>query len=255
KTLIVHSGSEAKGLGRLDLEIKDNKVTNYKYEYIPIDGEPRKDLAKKELEDPRFKKLLKQYMAKLNPYLDKKIGSSKSFLSRNKSREQEIPLGDLLAESILETGKCDVSIIPAGNLRGELPEGVLRVRDAYKVYPATKSIVVSLVKPEELIEILKQGYFNQIRKDKPRFVQIAGMKIKIKDKKIYIKEIQGKEPDPDKKYSLCTDDLVASGGNGMTFMEQVSDKTETDSNVRDAFVDKIKREKVLDYKTDGRIEL
>jgi 5'-nucleotidase/UDP-sugar diphosphatase len=248
--LIVHSGFEAKGVGRLDLELNGNKITNYKYEYIPIDEE-----AKNGAEDPRFKALLKQYMAKVSPYLDKKIASSRIALSKSKVREKETAIGDLIADSMLEKGKCDIAIMNAGNIRSELPEGILRVRDAYKVYPATKTIVVSQVKLGELMEILKQGYFNQIRKDKPRFLQIAGIRIKIKNKKIDIKQIQGKDPDPNKKYSLCTDDLVASGGNGVTFMEKISDKTDTGYNIRDAVVDKIKKEADLNYKTDGRIQL
>jgi len=251
-TLIIHSYAEAKGLSRLDLEVDSKGIEHYTYTYLTLD---KKDSGVAAKEDPKMKELLAGYKEKTNTYFSKEIGNNISTLFLDGSHEKEIAIGDLVADVVMTKGKCDVAVAGPGGIRSSLDKGTIHIRDLYKVYPFGNKILRVSITSDKLMEILKQGYFNSTRKDKKSFLQIAGMKISVANGDVVLKEIKGKAPVEKKKYTLCVDDFLGNGGDGMSVLKDVPDKTNTDLGVRDSLIDYVKHKKTIDYRTDGRISI
>jgi len=250
ETLIVHSGSYAKGVSRLDLEIDRDGIDDYDYFYLRTD-KIDDELAKKE--SPEIKKVLAAALKMTSKYFDKEIGSNASNLSTKGIYEKEVALGDLLTDAVLAKGKCDVAIAAPGGIRAGINDGKIRIRDIFKTYPFNNKIVKIPVTKDKLVEILKEGYFNQVRKDKRPFLQVAGIKLLVADGEVTLKEINGRVPVEGKKYTLCADDFLTGGGDGMSLLKDIPHKFNTNINVRDSLIEYVRHKKIIDYKIDGRI--
>jgi 5'-nucleotidase/UDP-sugar diphosphatase len=249
-TLIVHSGSYAKGLSRVDLEIDSEGIDDYDYSYLRTD-KIDDELAKKEL--PEIKETLAAALKMTSKYFDKKVGTNSSNLFPTGMYEKEVALGNLVTDAVMTSGKCDAAIAGPGGIRSGINKGDILIRDLYKTYPFDNKIVRVPVTADKLVEILKEGFFNQARKDKKPFLQVAGIKILVRDGEVVLKEIKGRAPIEGKKYTLCSDDFLTGGGDGMNLLKDVPNKVNTNINVRDGLIAYVKNKKNLDYKTEERI--
>lgn len=249
-TLIVHSGSYAKGLSRVDMEIDSDGIDDYDYSYLRTD-KIDDELAKTEL--PEIKETLAAALKMTSKYFDKKVGTNSSNLPPTGMYEKEVALGDFVTDAVMTKGKCDVAIAGPGGIRSGISEGPILIRDLYKTYPFDNKIVRVPVTMDKLVAILKEGYFNQARKDKKPFLQVAGMKIVVSDGEVTLKEIKGRAPIEGKRYTLCADDFLTGGGDGMSLLKDAPNKVSTNINVRDGLIAYVKSKKKIDYKTDGRL--
>ena len=199
--LIVQAGSNSGWLGRLDLEIKKGKITDYEYELISTKGKR---------EDPEVKKIVNEYMEKSGKDLNVVIGVNKSFLDNQGSNKKETALGDLVADAMRAKGSCDVAIQGSGGIRSSLKEGEIKVRDVFTIHPFRNTIVKTKLTGAELDSILDEGI------SKGSFVQISGMNIHIKNNNVDVETVDGKSFNPLGYYTLCSDNFLADGGVGFS---------------------------------------
>jgi 2',3'-cyclic-nucleotide 2'-phosphodiesterase (5'-nucleotidase family) len=121
----------------------------------------------------------------------------------------------------------DLALINAGNVRGYFEEGPLDSRQVFEVVPLKNDVVVLKLTEKEIVDSLKNGAKSFINPGfKPSVVIPSGLKYTVSRqgeiKSAAFIDKQGKEipidinnPDPNKVYTVATDDFFASGGDNL----------------------------------------
>ena len=261
KTLILQSEPYTKGIGRLDLKVLDGEIIDYRYKYIPINHKI-KEMQKGKATYVNIDKEIpedKELIAKLQPFADKVqeimqevIGQNNKFLPQEGSRNKEIALGNLITDAMLLKGKCDVAIQGGSGIRNDLPKGSVTIRNVFSIHPFGNVIVKSKLSGSDLVKVLQEGFsFNIARKSK--FLQISGAKIKLTLNEVIIHEVANKPFDEKAIYTLCSDNFLSNGGEGMDYLKNLASKTDTGFLVHDGLIEFIKAKKIIEYDTHDRI--
>lgn len=240
-TLILQAGCYGEKIGRLDLEIADNnKIVNYKYKIIDINSKDK---------SPKIAALIDKYTGKYAHHLNKVLGKNRSLLDFAKIRKEETAIGNLIADIVKVKG-CDIGMYQSGGVRASLKTGNLTVRDILTTLPFNSVIVKIRLHGSDLKSILDESVA------KKSFLLISGMNIRIKEDNVVINDIQGQKIDANKQYTLCTSDYLVEGGDGFkTLFAFKGYKENTRIFVHDSLMDYVKKNKIIEYKVDGRILL
>ncbi len=137
------------------------------------------------------------------------------------------PHANIIMDAMREEMGTDLALMNAGNIRGYFEEGPLNSRQVFEVTPLKSRIVVLKLNEKEIVDGLKNGAKSLINPGyKPSVVIQSGLKYTV-DRKGQVKSVayidkNGKEtpidvnnPNPNKIYTVATDDFFASGGDNL----------------------------------------
>lgn len=206
---VVEPGAFGSFLGRLDVKVKDGKITGETYELIEVN--PNKYPA-----DPAIKAIIKQ---KEKPYLESintVLGYSTLPLYRNFVIENTM---DTLVIQALKW-KTGVDIALSNGFRFCPPriqnkDGLVPITQGYlfDMLPVNSPVRIGKIKGEEIKPWLERELENVFAKDASRrfggwIVKFQGMTIEFKafepiGEKVVDVKIGGKEIDPEKLYTIC----------------------------------------------------
>lgn len=169
--------------------------------------------------------LVKVYTDRLSKELDITVGKTTTALDSRRAtvRGQEAAIGNLIADATRNAVGAELAITNGGGIRANkeyAPGTVLTRRDILSELPFGNTTVKLEVTGAQVKEALENG-FSQFEAGAGRFPQISGMRIKYDTTKpagSRVTEIlvDGKPIDPQRKYTLATNDYMASGGDGYT---------------------------------------
>jgi len=211
KTVVVQDYEHGKTLGVLDLTINDAKVIGTSGYLIDIkpDSMPKdKTIADK----------VSLYQARVDDVMQDIVGETKTNLDGVNVRKAETNLGNFIADVIKEAAGADGAIINGGTIRKGASKGILKVSDIYSIVPFDNYIVAIRLKGTQIRDTLEHGV-SAIADDAGRFPQISGIGFTFQPSKktgsrvgdIFI----GSAPlDPEKEYTIATNDFLAAGGDG-----------------------------------------
>jgi 2',3'-cyclic-nucleotide 2'-phosphodiesterase (5'-nucleotidase family) len=259
KTLILKTGSEAVNLGRIDLRFsagKDGRRIETKWELIAVTAEiPEK---------PEVAALVKSYETRMASQLSAMAGTTSVPLdTRNETvRQQESPVGNLIADAMREAMQADVALVNGGGIRGNAvtPAGPLTRGDVLKILPFANKIVKLEVTGDMLRAALESG-LSQHEKIAGRFPQVSGIRYVFDPKKpagsrLVSVTVGGKPLDPAARYSVATFEFLMGGGDGYTMLQQAKVLVNPMSGPMDSDVilDRLKAGPIAPS-TDGRIQI
>jgi 5'-nucleotidase/UDP-sugar diphosphatase len=268
ETLIVQAWEHGKALGVLDLTIREGKVVGY-------DGrleEVRPQLGKG---DQGILALVEKYERKVDTVLNARVGEAAIDMDGENVRRRETNLGNFITDIMRHASNADAALINGGTIRTSMKQGEVRIKDVYSVLPFDNYIVAITLTGKQIAEALEHGV-SGVEQGEGRFPQVAGLTFTYspsapKGKRIREILIAGKPLDPDREYSVATNDFLAVGGDGYrSFAEAVkSSKTfsvvggmlqgekvvYSDSGrwLRDVVVEYIKGKGTIAPKREGRI--
>ncbi|MHA1598398.1 MAG: thiosulfohydrolase SoxB [Alphaproteobacteria bacterium] len=113
-TLLIATGSHGKFLGRLDLEVKNKKITNYSYKLMPI-------FADVITPDPEIAAVVEKIRSPHAEKLNTVLGKTESLLYRRGNMNGTFD--DLICQAMLEERDAEIALSPGFRWGRTLPPG------------------------------------------------------------------------------------------------------------------------------------
>ncbi|NBB23162.1 bifunctional metallophosphatase/5'-nucleotidase [Runella sp. CRIBMP] len=208
-TKIVEPGAFGSFIGKLDLRVKDGKITGDSYELIEVD--PKKYPAKKEVQE-LIEQIEKPYRAEIN----RVIGYSTLPLYRNFVVENTIDT--LIVDALKWKVNSDIALSNGFRFCPPLTagkDGKVAITEGYlfDMLPIDSNVKTAKATGQQLIEWLEKELQNVFAQDASKrfggwLIRFKGMKIEFKAKERVGQRVQkvtiGGEPlNLDKTYTLC----------------------------------------------------
>ena len=239
QTIISQAGAYARYVGKLDLDVVDGKITNYKGELIELTSAIK--------EDQEIAAIIAEYKAKLDASLSKVIGKTEVFLEgtrRSVRSGKETNLGRLIAYNMGMNSRSDVAILNGGGIRGSIKEGDITLNDVYTVLPFPDTVVKMNLSGEDIIAVLQRGA--ELEPGSGGKLQTFGLTYTLDGDKVTIEKISGQPFDPGKTHSVATNDFLAAGGDGYkVFKEKGKNLYNSGPLISDLFINYISEKKVI----------
>jgi 2',3'-cyclic-nucleotide 2'-phosphodiesterase (5'-nucleotidase family) len=212
-TLIVQAGEHAEDLGVLDLDVEEGRIVASKGWLVDI--APGNWAA-----DARVLALVEKYRDQADEVLQGRAGETGVALDGEHVRRRETNLGDLVADIVRETAAADAAIVNGGGIRAGIPAGVIRVKDVYNALPFDNYIVSVRLTGSAIRQTLEHGV-SGIETGSGAFPQVSGLVFSFDPQappgsRVREVSIGGHPLDPDREYSVATNDFLAAGGDGYT---------------------------------------
>ena len=268
KTIIVQAWEHARALGVLDLKLENKKIVGFTDRLVDIKpGQMKKDSAVSAIVD--------KYTEKVDKLVHEVVGETKVELDGENTRGRETNLGDLVADVVRQKSGAMIAVLNGGSIRAGIKKGRIKLEDIYTALPFDNYIVAFSITGNQIRDILEHA-LSSIDRGGGSFPQVSGVTFTFSHTPggpVNVKDILvgGAPLEPDKLYTVATNDFIAAGGDGYTFFKDVlrsSREYSTEGGsvkgegvvysdpgtwVRDAVVDYIKARKVISPKVEGRI--
>jgi 5'-nucleotidase len=220
-TPIFKWGSDARDLGRIDLNIKlpTGELESIDWAAIPVTS----NVA----EEPQSAALIADYEKKVSADVDKPIGTTSVALDARgeMNRSRETNLGSYIADAYRKAMNADAALFNGGSIRAGriFSPGELTKRDVMAILPYENPIVKIEVTGATLRAALEHGVSRSAEEKEPgRFPQVSGIRFAFDARRpagsrIVNVEVGGQPLDDKKTYTLATNTfLVEKGGDGYT---------------------------------------
>ncbi len=239
QTIISQAGAYTRYVGKLDLDVMDGKITNYRGELI--------ELRSTITEDREIASIIGQYEAKMDVRLKQVIGKTEVFLVGTRSgvrSDNETNLGRLIAYNMAEGSGSDIAILNGGAIRGSIKEGEITSNDVYTALPFPNTVAKMNLSGEDILAVLQRGA--DLEPGSGGKLQTFGLTYRIDAGKVRIDTIRGQPSDPSKIYSVATNDFLAAGGDGYkVFKEKGKNLYNSGPLPSDLLINYIRENKVI----------
>lgn len=214
--------------------------------------------------DPKIAGVVKAYQDKLDAELKVEIGTTQTPLDSRRAtvRGEEAAIGDLITDAMRASVGADIALTNGGGIRAdkEYPAGTVLTRaDVFSELPFGNKTVKLAVTGKALKAALESG-FSLVEAAAGRFPQVSGLVVEVDLKQLpgmRVKSVtvNGAPLDPDKKYTLATNDYVADGGDGyVAFKDAARLISPVDAKLMASdVIDYIAAQKTIAPKPEGRI--
>ena len=244
--IIVQAGDKCTNMGKLDVTVKNDKVSDFEYILIPLwnDGiKPNPDLVK----------IADYYESEIDKEYGRVIGELINPWRRSSSQESNI--GSFLADCIREVSNVDFAVINSGGIRSNLNAGPIKKLDVKNILPFANSITKFQASGTEIINLI-QNNAEASAFHKHGILQISGLKYewkKEKNKIIIVNAlIKNQKIDQNKIYTGATVDFVVSNANKYLGFEPKQVKNLM-MPLAEVVMKKIEQQWEIKSKVEGRI--
>ncbi len=142
--LILQAGERGAYLGRLDLEVEDDRLLSWNYQLLPVDDQTPVD--------EKIAAKVARLAAQADQELLTVVGRAGTELSaeRDLIRRYEAPFGNLVADLAREYSGAQVTLFNAGGFRATIPAGEVRLKEIYQAFPFRNELVTGVLSGAEL---------------------------------------------------------------------------------------------------------
>jgi 5'-nucleotidase len=223
RTPIFKMGSDARNLGRIDLNIytRDGELESVDWEIIPVTDA----LA----DDAQAAAVIGEYEKRLSAELDLPVGRTTVELDARQetNRSRETNLGSFIADAYRKYASADVAILNGGSIRSNTTygPGAITKRDVLSILPFENPVVKIKVTGAILRDALEHGV-SRVREEKEAglFPQVSGLRFTYDGRlspgaRVTNVTVGGVPLDPAKPYTLAINTYVLGGGDGYTMFK------------------------------------
>ncbi|HHZ07830.1 MAG TPA: LysM peptidoglycan-binding domain-containing protein, partial [Rhizobiales bacterium] len=146
--------------------------------------------------------------------------------SREACRSRECEMGNLITDAMLDRVKgqgVTIAIQNGGGIRASIDQGVVTMGEVLTVLPFQNTLATFQIAGKDIVASLEAGV-SEIEEGKGKFPQVAGLKYtldrSVKPNEGRVKSVEVMEGDawkpidPEKIYSVVTNNFVRAGGDG-----------------------------------------
>lgn len=156
KTLMVASGSHGKFLSRLDLDVQDGRIADYRYRLIPVFSDAIEP-------DPEMAAVISEIRAPYEAELTRVLGHTESLLYRRGNFNGTFD--DLICQALLEERDAEIALSPGFRWGASLlPGQAITVEDVFNqtaiTYPNAYRIEFTGAFLKEVLEDVADNLFN-----------------------------------------------------------------------------------------------
>jgi sulfur-oxidizing protein SoxB len=156
KTLMVASGSHGKFLSRLDLDVQDGRIADYRYRLIPVFSDAIEP-------DPEMAAVISEIRAPYEAELTRVLGHTESLLYRRGNFNGTFD--DLICQALLEERDAEIALSPGFRWGASLlPGQAITVEDVFNqtaiTYPSAYRIEFTGAFLKEVLEDVADNLFN-----------------------------------------------------------------------------------------------
>ena len=213
------------------------------------------DSATETLADKNYEIYLQPIKQKVDARMNVVIGRAAVTM---KGHAPESLLSNFSADVYRETAsnylgkEVDIAVVNLGGLRTVVPAGNITIGKVFELMPFENELVIVWLKGEKLNDLLQ--YFAGMGGQ-----GVSGLHMEISNGKAVHVSVNGKPIEPDKLYSISTNDYLAGGNDQMIQLAQNEKRVNTGIKVRDMLLEYIKSETqkghAIQAKLDGRISV
>lgn len=218
---IMKMGSDARNLGRIDVNLERRRNSRRRYQITSIDFQaiPVTDSVK---DDAQVAAVVAEYESRLNESLKEVVGKTSVELDARAAniRRGESNLGNFLADSYRAALNADFALVNSGGIRSDATYGPgdLTKKDILSILPFENGVVKVRITGEHLKRLLENGVSKAGEED-GRFPQISGFSFtydpaKPVGSRVVRIEIDGKPIESDKSYTMALSAYTLGGGDG-----------------------------------------
>ncbi|WP_028950265.1 thiosulfohydrolase SoxB [Sulfurihydrogenibium subterraneum] len=248
-TIIVIAGSHGKYLGRLDLEVKNKKITNFAFKLYPVASNFIKP-------DPEVEKLVEEVYKPYESQLSQVIGKTQTILYKRDTFYSTFDR--VIMDALKEETDCEIVFNP-GYRWGTtvLPGGNITVDDVYSMtaitYPDVYRFELTGQQIKNLLEDIADNVFNSnpLYQQGGDMSRTLGLDYEIKisaptGQRISNIKVNGKDLDPNRSYVVASwgGNLYRAGKNAKKFRP-----------VYDITIDYLKRVKVVNPPLKSNVKI
>lgn len=223
RTPIFKMGSDARLLGRLDLNIAraSGRLASLDWSILPVTVEVPDDAATAQV--------AAEYERQIATVLGQPAGTARVALDarQESNRSRETNLGDLIADAFRAYAKADAALLNGGSIRSNSTygPGPLTRKDIVSVLPFENPIVKVEIPGRVLRQAIEHG-LSRVAEDKEdgRFPQVSGIRYSFDARRpagARLVEITaaGQPLDDGRVYTLATNTYLLSGGDGYAMLK------------------------------------
>ncbi|MDX6270471.1 MAG: 5-nucleotidase / UDP-sugar diphosphatase [Acidobacteriota bacterium] len=223
RTPIFKMGSDARNLGRIDLNIyrRGGELESVDWEIIPVtDATP---------DEPQAAAVIGEFEKKLAAELDLPVGRTTVELDARQetNRSRETNLGSFIADAYRKYAGADVALLNGGSIRSNTTygPGALTKRDVLSILPFENPIVKIEVTGATLRAALEHGV-SRVREEREAglFPQVSGLRFTYDGRlasgaRVTSVTVGNAPLDNAKTYTLAVNTYVLGGGDGYTMFK------------------------------------
>ncbi|ADZ71520.1 bifunctional metallophosphatase/5'-nucleotidase [Polymorphum gilvum] len=258
---IVHAYAYSKYVGEIELTFDAaGTLVSAKGDPILLDASVEQDAA--------VAARVAELAAPLEEIRAKVIGSADAIIdgSRDSCRAGECPMGNLVADAMLERVKgqgIQIAIQNGGGLRASIDAGEVTMGEVLTVLPFQNTVATFQLKGADIVAALENGV-SRVEEGAGRFPQVSGLRVKwtrarpAGEGRIITVEVQDGDAfvpiDPDKVYGVVTNNYMRAGGDGYAvFAKEGMNAYDFGPNLEDVVAEAIAAAGAYQPYTDGRI--
>lgn len=255
---VVEPGAFASFVGRLDLDVKDGKIFDQRYELIDVD--PAKYPA-----DPIVQKVVEEQMAPYKARMDKVLGHTTTPLYRYLVVEN--PMDNMITDAVRWKTGVDVAI--SNGFRFSTPivpdasgKAAITYSDIWNMLPVNENVKTGKATGKQIQEWMEKELHN-VFAEKPleRFggwvIRFSGMGMTFnanapKGQRVQSIKIGGQPLDPNKVYTMAACLRRGEPEHMLCRMPNAKDPQVLDYTIHDVMEEYLKVHGTIAPKTDGR---
>ncbi len=235
-TVIVQASDRGAFVGLLDAVVEGGRVVSFEGRLLPVDGRAG--------EEERVASLIGRAAREAGRKLDEIVGVAAADLDGNRERVRTgaTNLGSLVAEAVREAAGAETAIINGGSIRASIPAGRVSLAHLYNALPFDGHVVSFLLSGEEIVSALETG-LSRLEAGGGGFPQVSGLSFTFDPgagvgARIVEVRVGGEPLQPERVYSVATNDFLAAGGDGyQVFLGREPERVVTGRQVRDVVAD------------------
>jgi 2',3'-cyclic-nucleotide 2'-phosphodiesterase (5'-nucleotidase family) len=230
------------GLVDLTFDMATRRLSAYNGDLIELSGD--------EIDpDTTMSRMVEEWRVQAEAGFDRVIGTARRKITR--SGPDESAMGNLITDAMREAYQGDVALHVG--VRGELPQGELTYRDAYKSEPFGNTVVTMTMTGKQLQDVLEMSVNGH-----HAIFQVSGIKMTYDPrqpigKRLLSAEIGGKAIEPEREYRVIASSYLAAGVGEYGVFTQGKDIEDTYTTIRDVLAAYIAKHSPIDTRIGGRI--